>query len=200
MKAFFSLMLALAGINLAAQENRYASFAVVSTQTDYPFGKFAALAGKPRHPGIEFGYGKPLMSKTRSEWFIDLRLGYFFHRFVQHGIPLTMNFGYRHRFGDQFTLQTSLGAGYMHSVPATGKFRLNENGEYENNKGIGRAQAVASFSLGAGYILTPSAPKPITLFTRLEQRLQFPFIKSYVPLLPYNSLYLGVQQPLRKRG
>jgi hypothetical protein len=200
MKVFFLSITLFAGTVLTAQENKYASVALVSTQTDYPFGKFAALAGTPRHPGVEFGYGKSLHSTASKEWFIELRLSYFYHRYVQHGIPLTINFGYRHRFGDQFVLESSLGAGYLHSIPAAGKFKLDENGNYRNNKGLGRAQVAASFSLGAGYTVNPSAQKPFTLFTRYEQRIQFPFIKSYVPFLPYNSLYLGVQRPIKKRG
>ena len=198
MKAFFLSIPLFAGIAMSAQEARYASVALVSTQTDYLFGKFATLAGTPRHPGVEFGYGQSMHPTANKEWFIELRLSYFYHRFVQHGIPLTIHFGYRRRLGSRFTVQSSLGAGYLHSIPATGKFKMDENGEYQNNKGWGRAQAVASFSLGAGYMLKPSAKKPFTVFTRYEQRIQFPFIRSYVPLLPYNSLYLGIQRPIKK--
>jgi hypothetical protein len=200
MKYFFTLLALLFVVSVTGQQNKYISAAVVSTQTDYPFGKFAALIGRPLHPGIEFGYGKNINAKTNKEWFLELRLGYFFHRFVQHGIPVTVNFGYRHRVGNHFTFQASLGGGYMQSIPATGKFKLDDNGEYQRNKGAGRMQAVASFSLGAGYTIKPKAQIPYTVFSRYEQRLQFPFIKSYVPLLPYNSFHLGVQRPLHKKG
>jgi hypothetical protein len=111
MKNCFTVLVLFTAINVTAQQNKYISAAVVSTQTDYPFGKFTSLIGRPLHPGVEFGYGKNINPKTNKEWFLELRLGYFFHRFVQHGVPVTINFGYRHRVGDHFTLQSSLGAG-----------------------------------------------------------------------------------------
>jgi len=163
-----------------------------------PFGKFAGLFGEILHPGVEIGYGKIISPKQKHEWFSEWKASYFFHRFVQHGIPVTYNYGYRYKFNSKFSAETSLGGGYMHSIPATAKLKLNSQGEYENNKGVGRMQATASFSVGVSYLVNPKAQQPLRLFCSYQQRLQMPFVKSYVPLLPYNSFMIGLSRPIKK--
>ncbi len=192
----FPMILLMTSFTVAGQRKEYVSAAVLSTQSDYPFGKFSKLVTQPLHPGFELGYGRNSGSKSKSEWFTELKLGYFYHRFVQHGIPLTLKFGYRYHFNSRFSLESSLGAGYLHSIPATSKFKLDENGEYENNKGLGRMQLIASLSLGMGYVFTPKVSKPLTGFILYQQSIQYSFVKSYVPLLPYNTLQIGVKLPL----
>ncbi|MBD0349778.1 MAG: hypothetical protein ICV65_01350, partial [Flavisolibacter sp.] len=88
---------------------------------------------------------------------------------------------------------------YMHSVPATAVLKLNEQGEYKNVKGIGRGQAIVNLTFGAHYKINLQSSKPLTLSLQYQQRLQTPFVKSYVPFLPYNSLQLGVRLPLHHK-
>jgi hypothetical protein len=110
-----------------------------------------------------------------------------------------LNFGYRYKLGDHFSAQTSLGAGYMQSIPATAKLKLNSNGDYVKNKGIGRMQAVGTYSLGIDYTPKPLAPKPLTIFAAYQQMVQMPFVKSYVPGLPYNTFMIGLERPLKSK-
>jgi len=131
---------------------------------------------------------------------MELKLAYFYHRFIQHGLPFYLNFGYRYKFNSRISAETSLGAGYMHSIPATEKFKLNDNSEYVNNKGIGRAQATASFGIGLNYFINPQYSNPVRLFTVYEQRVQMPFVKSYVPFLPYNTFMIGASRSIKKRN
>jgi len=180
--------------NAQKKKNRYFGISGFTTQSAMPFGKFVGLVTDQFHPGIEAEYGTNLSSTKNHDWFLELRLGYFYHRYVQHGIPFYLNFGYRHKIGNNLSAETSLGAGYMHSIPATGKYKLNNEGEYVNNKGIGRMQAMATFGLGLGYTLQPSNAKPLTIVTSYQQRAQLPFVKSYVPMLPYNSLMIGFRK------
>lgn len=179
------------------QQSRYISVAGFTTQTAMPFAKFSGLFTGIFHPGAEIGYGKNFKVKAKHDWFAELKLAYFFHRFVQHGIPLYANMGYRYKISSRFMVQTAIGAGYMHSIPATAKFKLNDNGEYKNNKGIGRMQAMATYSIGGGYVLNPSSKKTITVFASYQQLIQMPFVKSYVPLLPYNSFVMGIKKQIR---
>lgn len=187
-------------VNLSAQKFRphYSSMAVTTSHTAFPFGNFSSLFTKEFHPGFEVAAGFDLKSKEKHDWFLELKSGYFYHRFVQHGIPVYANLGYRYKLNSQFSAETSLGLGYMHSIPATSKFKL-ENGEYVNNKGVGRMQGMVNFALGLNYVLNPSVKKPITAFALYQQRLQMPFIKSYVPLLPYNSFQLGMKMPFSSK-
>ena len=187
------------GLKATAQQHKYFSAAVFTTQSAYPFGKFAGLFGEPFHPGIELGYGRIIHPKAKHEWYLELKLAYFFHRFVQHGLPLYLNYGYRYKKSKCLSAETSIGAGYMHSIPATAKLKLNANGEYVNNKGVGRMQAIATFGLGISYVLNSSLTKSIRIFTCYQQRVQMPFVKSYVPLLPYSSIMIGFSKALSKK-
>ncbi len=179
------------------EENKYWSIAVYNTENAKPFGKFAGLFGEILHPGIEAGYGKNFSIREKHEWFLELKIACFYHRFVQTGIPLYLNFGYRYKFNNHFSGETSLGAGYMHSIPATAKLKMNSDGEYTNNKGLGRMQFMASYSLGFDYTPNPSSSKPVRIFTGYWQSIQMPFVKSYVPLLPYNSFAIGISKPIK---
>ena len=197
MKQIFIIAIAFSIAQSVSGQDRYVSLAAFNTQTAMPFGKFAGLFTDQFHPGVEAGYGKNFFSKEKHEWFIELKIACFYHRFVQTGIPLYINFGYRYKIADRFSAETSIGLGYMHSIPATAKLKLNDDGVYVNNKGLGRMQAMATFGLGLGYTINPFAKKPVTAFTVYQQRIQMPFVRSYVPMLPYNSFILGIKKPIK---
>ncbi len=189
----FAILASLA----ASSQKRYGSLAVFNTQTAMPFGKFFGMFTDQFHPGIEAGYGINMSVKEKHDWFIEFKIACFYHRFVQTGIPVYADFGYRYKFNDKFFAAASIGAGYMHSIPATAKLKLNDDGVYVNNKGIGRAQAMATFGLGIGYTFNPNAKKPASVFATYQQRIQMPFVKSYVPMLPYNSFIIGIKKSIK---
>ena len=200
MKLLFIGVLLNMALFATAQKQKYLSIGIYNAQNAMPFGKFTGLFGEILHPGIEFGYGKVLSQKQKHEWFAEVKLSYFYHRYVQQGIPLYANFGYKHKIIERLSAEISLGLGYMHSIPATSKFKLNSNGEYENNKGVGRMQATAIFGIGLNYMLSPDNPRPTRIFGIYQQRVQMPFVRSYVPLLPYNSFMVGASRPIKKRS
>ncbi len=199
MKHIWIIAALLVSMAASAQKKKYTSLAVFTTQNAMPFGKFTGLFAETFHPGIEVGYGKIFAAKKKHEWTAEVKLAYFYHRFVQHGIPLYGNLGYRYSINKRFAAETSLGAGYMHSIPATAKFKLNSAGDYVNNKGIGRMQAIVAYAVGFACTPEPNATRPIRIFVTYQQRVQMPFVKSYVPLLPYNSFMIGLSQPLHKK-
>ena len=197
-KIFLALVLSCCATVSFAQKRRYqhVSIAVNNNQTAVPFGKFVGLFAGPYHPGVELGYGFNWSTKPRHDWFQRVNVGYFHHRFAQHGFPLYTQIGYRFKFDHYFHFESAIGGGYFHSIPATAQFKLNDTGEYTNGKGIGRPQAMLQFELRASGNITPPASKPIRLFLAYKQRLQMPFVKSYVPLLPYNVFEIGVTKQL----
>lgn len=197
MKQVFMIGIAILLEISVAGQGKYVSLAAFTTQTAMPFGKFAGLFTDQFHPGVEAGYGKNFSSKENHECFVELKIACFYHRFVQTGIPLYINFGYRYNVTKKFSAETSIGAGYLHSIPATAKHKLDEDGVYLNNKGIGRMQAITTFGLGLGYTINPTAKKPVTAFTVYQQRLQMPFVRLYVPMLPYNSFILGIKKSIK---
>ena len=198
---FFFFIVALVScfaVNTFAQKQRYQhlSIAVNNNQTVFPFGRFVGLFGGPYHPGVELGYGFNWSTKAKHDWFQRINVGYFHHRFAQHGFPLYTQVGFRYKFDNYFHFESAIGGGYFHSIPATAQLKLNDNREYENGKGIGRPQAMLQFDLRASGNITPGFDKPIRLFLAYKQRLQTPFVKSYVPLLPYNVFEIGVTKQL----
>jgi hypothetical protein len=202
MKNALFIFFLLSTTSAAAQKRseRNLSFHFTNNHTAYPFGAFTRLFTGEVHPGFELGYGFNWKTKPKHDWYQTFEAGYFYHRFVQHAIPLYTQFGYRYKMGDHLQLKSALGGGYMHSVAATAVLKRNDQGEYKNSKGIGRAQAIVNFALGAGYKVALRGSKPITLSLQYQQRVQTPFVKSYVPLLPYNSLQIGFSLPLQNRS
>ena len=141
---------------------------------------------------MEFGYFFNWKTKPKHDWYQEMKLAYFYHRFVQHAIPLYTDLGYRYKFSQNWTTQASIGTGYMHSIPATAQLKLQDNGEYKKGKGFGRMQAIAVLNIGLSHIFNPASAKPINVFLTWQQMLQMPFIKAYVPVLPYNNLLIGI--------
>ena len=179
------------------RQEKHITLAVTNNHSAYPFGSFSSLVSGPYHPGVELGYGFNWKTANKHDWYQDFHLGYFYHRFVQHAITLYTQAGYRFKPWKRLQFNTAIGAGYLHSIPATAVFKLNNNGEYEKAKGLGRAQAMFNFSLGARYFLSKKQNAP-SLFVQYTQQLQAPFINAYVPLLPYNNISFGLSIPLKK--
>ncbi|HEX6332748.1 MAG TPA: hypothetical protein VFZ78_00900 [Flavisolibacter sp.] len=193
----YLLLLLLPLFSAAQKKGREISFAVNNNHTAYPFGSFSRLFSGPLHPGAEAGYSFSWKEKGKYTLFQNFRAGYFYHRFVQHAIPVYTQFGYRYRVLPQLDAQAMIGAGYLHSVPATAVLKLNDNGEYENAKGIGRGQVLFNAGLSLRFRLQDNVSTP-SIFLQYSQQLQAPFINSYVPLLPYNTMAIGASLPLKK--
>jgi len=140
------------------------------------------------HPFITLGARLVWREKRNHAWEQSINLGYIYHRFVQHSIPLFTETIYRYDLNTLFSMRAHLGVGYLHSIPGTERFELNDQGEYEKIKNIGRAQAGVKFSISAAYALS----KGIRLSVNYGVLGQLPFVKSYVPLLPYNTIQLGI--------
>lgn len=193
---FITFLILVLTFNLSAQKNWYMGAAVYNTQPAYPFGKFLGLFKDAFHPGVEFSYGNNFSHKKKHDWFYEFQVGYFFHRYVQHGIPITTDFGYRYHVSPSFSLQSSIGAGFMRSIPATPVYIQTSEAIYEKKKVQGREQAIASFGIGGSYQLNKEKATQWKVFANYEQRIQFPFIKSYVPILPYNSFMVGLSKSI----
>jgi len=190
-------MLLLIAALASAQRNKRISIAFLNTGTAYPFAQFSQLATHMQHPGVEAGYSFNLRAKSKHDWYQEYKLAYFYHRYVQHAILLYTDIGYRYKISHGLTAQLALGAGYLQAIPATAKLKLQANGEYKNGKGLGRMQGMATANIGVGYTVYPPRKTPVTIFTTYQQLLQMPFVKAYVPILPYNSLLIGFGIPLQ---
>jgi hypothetical protein len=197
MKQIIILGLVLFCSSVQAQNKHHLSFAVTNNASSYPFQYMAGYFENPLHPGFELGYGKTSGRKKHHEWFGELKLGYFYHQFVQHGIPIYFNGGYRYHFSHRFSMDAAIGAGYLHSIATTDVLKL-EDGEYVNAKGIGRPQIMVAVTFGAGYNVKMDKTDSLRIFLQYQARAQLPFNDDYVPILPYNQIALGFSIPIKK--
>lgn len=177
----------------------YLGLAVNNFVTAKPISGFPKLFYSQFHPGLTLSTGFNWKEKTRYNLMQSFKLGYFSHRYVQRSFVLYSEFGYRYKAGARWGFSIAAGAGYLHMIPATEQFRINENGDWEKIKLKSRPQALISLSLGIDYKVSESG---IRTFIRYQNMLQTPFVPGYVPLLPYNVLHLGVTVPisLMKKG
>jgi hypothetical protein len=127
------------------------SVAITNSHSAYPFASFSHLFSGPYHPGVELGYGFNWTTGKKHDWYQAFRAGYFYHRFVQQGIPLYMQTGYRYKPWSRIHFNGAIGIGYLHSIPGTAVLKMNSNGDYEKSKGIGRPQALFNLSFGGRY-------------------------------------------------
>ena len=185
-------------LNAPAQKHKpdHVRIAFTTLHTAFPFGSFSNLFTKEFHPGLEIGTGFNWKTKEKHDWFQTFEFGYSYHRFVQHSFALYSEVGYRYKFLKTFSAEVKLGAGYLHAIPAEKIFILKDDGTYKKKASLGRPQAMAGFSMGINKKVSASG---LTVFLEYQQRLQLPFIKSYVPLLPSNMLMIGVTIPVKSK-
>jgi hypothetical protein len=174
---------------------QYVSLAFTNNHSAFPFSAFSQLVSGAWHPGFEMGTGFNWKERKKHDWYQDLKLGYFYHQFIQHGIPLYTNIGYRYKFSKHFNAQTGLGAGMLLSIPDHKRYKLNSEGNYEAHNKV-RLQGMFVFNVEAGYKFHLTKKHPLEAFLTYQQRIQTPYVQSFVPLLPYNSLMIGVKRAI----
>ena len=206
MKLFFFCLLALLNCAGASSQStqkkntskglQYFSLAATNSHTAMPCGSFAALFYEEFHPGVEMGTGLSWSEKKKHDWFQTLKLGYSYHRFVQHSLMLYTEVGYRYKFPKGFAANAKLGGGYLFSKEDSKVFVLNSKGEYEQSEKFGRSHGMATLSLGVNKEI---GKKGLQLFMDYQQRFQLSFIAAYVPALPVNTFGFGLSIPLHKK-
>jgi len=206
-KGFAWLLLLLIGSAGIAQqpaaqtkEGRLAnvSLAFTNSQSAMPFGSFSKLFTGNYHPGFEASTGLFWKIKRKHDWLQSFSLGYSYHRWVQHSIVIYTELGYRYKLPAGFSVEARLGGGYMRAIVATEVFSDGvEDGKQYSKITSGRSQGIASLSFGINKKMEKLFGS--MLFLHYQQRIQTPFIQSYVPLLPYNIIKIGVAVPLRSK-
>lgn len=170
------------------------TFETGNAVTAMPFIGAPQLFYTNYHPFTTMGARLVWKEKGKHAWEQSFNLGYIYHRFVQHSIPLFTETIYRYDFNKSFSMRAHLGVGYLHSIPATDRFELNDQGEYDKIRNLGRAQASIKFSISAAYVIA----QDIQLTLNYGVLGQLPFVKSYVPLLPYNTIQLGIAKNISR--
>ncbi len=153
---------------------------------------------KTVHPGLQVGYEHTLRQAGRRQWLLRAQAGVFYHRFIQTAVPLTaqgvLQWAPSRKPDARLRLEAGLGLGYCHSFPLTAVFKLQDNGTYARTERAGRP--LVTFSLAPGLAYRLDAADRWRLALRYQIMLQAPFVPQYVPMLPYNSLQLGLSYRL----
>lgn len=130
------------------------------------------------HPGFNLGAEFILKNKGNSQFLYTTKLGYFYHRNSQYAIQLFGELGYRRWMAAKhFSLESRLAVGYLHSIPDLQVFKIDDSGNYQNGKGIGRPQAMIALSLCPSYTFNPSSAHPLRIFMDYQFMVQTPFVK-----------------------
>jgi hypothetical protein len=170
------------------------SFETGNSVTALPFTGAPELFYANYHPFTTLGASLVWKEKNKHAWEQSFNLGYIYHRFIQHNIPVFTEIIYRNNISKNFALRAHLGAGYLHNIPAMDRFELNSQGEYDKIKNLGRAQGMFKLSFSGMYTINNS----YSISMNYGVLMQTPFVASYVPLLPYNTLQLGVHKSLNQ--
>ena len=196
MRKLTLLLFLLAVISSAnAQRPKYITASFINAHTAKPFGSFSGLITHDFHPGLEFGAGMNWSTKERHDWFQEVRFSYFYHRFVHHSLSLYTEIGYRYKLPKDFALEARIGGGFSRVIVANQVFTdVNEKERYTKIV-AGRSQAIVTTSFGVSKVIIKQ--KNLKAFFQYQQRIQTPFVQSYIPLLPYNIAMLGVNIPIQ---
>jgi len=167
------------------------SVCVTNNATMLPPASLTAVFLQPVHPGVSAAYEFGWRKHEYYKWFQDAGISYSYHRFVSQAVVLSTRAGYRRSLG-ALSLEASLLAGYMHMFLLTERAVQRSDGSWEPKKGFGKPQFITGAGLGAGWeIGSEDAMRRILI--NYDFRLQMPFVKNYVPLLPSGLLSLGLQ-------
>lgn len=156
----------------------------------------------PIHPGFSLGYHFRIRSSKKSERFLKATLGYYYHRYVQHGVQLYGTWHYRYRLGSLLSVEGAAGVGYLHAISAVEVFKLNASGEYVKQKNWGRPKLMLPLQMALSIACKKNNPQASRFFVQYQFWMQAPFVKNYVPLLPNTALHLGYFHTLqfKKKG
>jgi hypothetical protein len=147
------------------------------------------------HPGLDLFSGVQLNSHTKHQLWVHGNLGAYYHRFFQTGIRLHGSLDYRHAFLSGFSLDAGIMAGYMQSFTWYDVFTMNDDGVYEKISTFrGRPQFLGGFRIGASHPLMPERLNGFAIHLDLRTYLQAPFAGAYIPIIPTNTLMIGISK------
>jgi hypothetical protein len=199
---YFKIIVILAIIVIRTQSSYAQNLGVKISQnsTAYPITGAIGMFKAPLHPGLQLAYEIKLNKNEKSQLLNESNLGFFYHRFFQTAVFLNDVIKFNYAFKPQFSAFAGVGAGYLHSIYQYSIFKINDSGSYEEiNKLRGRSQFMGVFSLGVSYGFKHDNPDAIRATIEFGSFVHGTFAKSYVPLVPYNCLQVGLHLKLKSK-
>jgi hypothetical protein len=199
MKKSIILLILVSPVLLMGQSWKENPFgvSVFNNATMLPPASFIATFTQPIHIGLTASYEFGWKEAPKHKWFQNAAISYMYHRYVYQAIILESRAGYRWKIRN-FSVEGYLQAGFMHAFYLTDRAVLQPDGTYLAKKGYGKPQFLVGAGIGLGYNLGDDKRVRRIFLDYDIIRLQMPFVKSYVPLLPNGTLGLGFQFNLVK--
>lgn len=195
-KLLIITVVAMISLSSYSQESR-TGYLLSNNNTSFPVLGYPQLFYSQLHPGIDLYHEWKMNKSEKSQLWYSFNLGGFYHRFIQTTVKLFPKIEYKYFVNDKIDLQIGLGAGYLHTFDNVKVMKLNSEGEYDVQSTLkGRPQFMFTLDMGFGYKLKNDF-QLVMLFRTI---MHGPFIKNYVPLVPYNSLAVGLNIPLTKKS
>lgn len=193
MKKTILFLILIIPVALLAQswKSKPMAISVFNNATMLPPASLTATFNQPIHPGLTAAYEFGWEETPKHKWFQNAGISYMYHRYVYQAILLNTQAGYRWYLG-HFSIEGYLQAGYMHAFLLTDRAVFQSDGTYKYKKGFGKPQFITGAGVGLGYNFGDNT-RIRRIFLNYDVRLQMPFVKSYVTLLPNGALSLGMQ-------
>jgi len=193
MKKAVLFLIIFVPVSLCAQswKTKPLAISVFNNATMLPPASLTATFNQPIHPGLTAAYEFGWKETDKHKWFQNAGISYMYHRYVYQAILLNSQAGYRWKISN-FSVEGYLQAGYMHAFLLTDRAVLQSDGTYIAKKGFGKPQFIAGAGIGFGYNFGHDL-RQRRIFLNYDIRMQMPFVKSYVTLLPNGALSLGMQ-------
>lgn len=169
----------------------------LNANTSFPGSGNLLLTSTTLHPGLDVYFSNSIKSYKKHQFYWSAHTGLFYHRLSQWAVRAFGSIGYQQFFlNHRISISTDLYAGYLHSIPDLQVFKLNSNQNYERSGKWGRPQALAAFGLKPSYHLKLRTQQDIQIFFEYQFMIQTPFVKNYVPVLPYSIFQIGIGIPI----
>lgn len=186
-------------LNVSSQNSRV-GVSLSNNVTSFPVLGYQQLFYSQFHPGIDCFKNWKLNKNEKSNVEVQANAGFFYHRFVQTVIRIYPSISYSRKLGKRFYLGAGIGGGYAFAFVGNDVFILNSEGVYEKKSSLkGRSQYIFNFELGGSYILKKDELQGKKLFFAFKTFLQGTFVPGYIPVLPVNSLFIGISIPLKSK-
>ncbi len=196
MKRLLILMILCYSLSSKAQQKSW-SLAITNNATSFPVIGYTQLIYANIHPGIDAAYIKRINKNDKNRLLWRGQSSMYYHRFVQTLITASPWIVYERKAGNSNYFNLGLGSGVGLSFEHEGTFKLNSEGSYEKrSKLLPRGQYILQLQIGYSHSIQKTKPYASRITFGLRSTLQGTFVKSYVPLLPVNTAYLGFQFPI----
>ena len=155
-----------------AQKTNNLFVAVVSETYSFPFTRFL-----PIHPGLEIGTSLFHKERPKSEHYINIFLGGYYHRKVENGFYLRSEYVYRYKIKNAIGIDFPVGIGYQHAFYPGEVYEQNsETGDWERANQVGKPHALVNFGLGFTYL----KPKKVQPFVRYESIIDYSLNRGFL--------------------